>query len=93
MCFWYCTGVATGPLVSSRATSAASVGCDAITSSRPGWSSPVAARYAAYSGSSTTEQSARFSKLRISAVERLRGPDHIAIRTVIAATPGRTART
>ena len=44
MCFWYCTGVATGPLVSSSTTRAGSVDCEAITSSRPGWSRPVAAR-------------------------------------------------
>ncbi|GAA0977966.1 hypothetical protein GCM10009562_23170 [Nocardioides aquaticus] len=36
-------------------------------------------------------QSARFSKLRIIAVDRLRGPDHIAIRTA-SAFPGRLTR-
>src|SRR3546814_9789992 len=34
--------------------------------------------------SSHTAQSSRFSKLRISAVEMFRGPDHIAMRSVTA---------
>ena len=58
-----------------------SVSPTANTSSRPGWSIPVRARKAAYSGSSTTTVSGRFSHERISAVEMLRGPDQTASRT------------
>ncbi len=45
MCFWYQIALppGTGP-VSAAATARQSVGCEAITSSRMGWSSPVAAR-------------------------------------------------
>src|SRR5436189_2193326 len=60
-----------------------------MTSSRTGWSMPVRCRYAAYSGSSTTTASGRFSKARIIAVEMLRGPDHMATRTLMAATRAR----
>ena len=82
MCFWYQTArpPGTGP-VSSSVTRRQSSSCAARISSRPGWSMPVARRYAAYSGSSTTVVSARFSNARIIAVEMLRGPDHIAMRT------------
>ena len=44
MCFWYCKGVATGPSVSVERTARQSVGCEAITASRPGWSRPVSTR-------------------------------------------------
>ena len=82
MCFWYQTALppGAGP-TSASATRRQSVSPAAITASRPGWSRPVAARYAAYNGSSLTAQSSRFSQARIIAVEMLRGPLHIATRT------------
>jgi len=52
----------------------------ALISAAIGCGSPVIDKQAPYSGSSDTAQSARFSKARIIAVERLRGPNHIAMR-------------
>src|SRR5579884_755593 len=62
-------------------TLSVAVGSEKRTASRAGCSMPVRARYAAYSGSSTTTVSGRFSNARIIAVEMLRGPDHMATRT------------
>ena len=48
MCLTYCTGRAVGQRREQAGHDlAGSVGCEAITSSRAGWSEPVRARYAA----------------------------------------------
>ena len=92
MCFWYQIGTPSGTGPSKALRRRAASRCRLRRSlhrardDQPG----VRPDSAAYSGSSLTAQSPRFSQARIIAVEMLRGPLHMARRRAL--TPDRMPR-